>query len=148
MIETLSEEQKDQLRKIIVLEAEKCLDVQYELGSEWVDYSRTPEKLDCSELVEGCYNIAKLTMKDGSQNQYDFTVPIVNPKFGDLAFMGKDMGNSKKIYHVGIVFDDKYIIEARAFDGRPWTGKVCLREKVYWENWRNFAGYRSHPKLA
>lgn len=143
----ISEETKNEIRRGLVIQAEKLIDIPYKMGAEWTDFSKLPKELDCSELVEGVYRIMKLQIPDGSQNQFNFTIATETPKIGDLCFFGRDK-DITKIYHVGILYSDKEIIEARDFDGRDWTGKVILRERKAWENWKNFCGYRSHPKLV
>ena len=138
----------DEIRLKLVEEAAKLLGVPYEFGAEWTDYSKTPESVDCSELVEGVYLITGLRMPDGSQAQFDFTVPAPNPKIGDLAFFGRG-GKVSQIYHVGLISSDMNIIEARGHDPKASfeTGKVILRPRSKWENYANFVGYRAHPKL-
>ena len=141
--------QKETLRLEIVGYARKLLGIPYEYGAEWVDHIIKPNSLDCSELVEGVYDLSKLKMPDGSQNQYDFTIPTLNPQPADLAFFGKG-GNIKKIYHVGLIMDNLNIIEARGYQPQSdfETGKVITRPRINWENFKpNFIGYRSHPKL-
>lgn len=146
----LSEHQQLVLRVAVCSTAYHCLGIPYYLGAEWTDYSKRAESLDCSELIEGSFVSNGLKMPDGSQNQFNFTVPIPKEKvkLGDLAFFGKG-GDSNKIYHVGIVYDDLNIIEARGYqEGSSFeTGKVILRNKKYWEEYQNFVGYRGHPKL-
>ena len=142
----LSEETKNDLRKGIIIEAGKLIGVPYKLGGKWDDISKPPETLDCSGLVSGLYKLLKLSIPDGSQNQFNYTIATTTPKIGDICFMGRDK-DITKIYHCGILFSEKDIIEAREFDGREWTGKVCLRQRNYWEEWKNFVGYRCHPKL-
>ena len=123
------------------------LGVKYQHGAKCDDINIVPESIDCSGLVKRCYRYVKLALPDGSQNQFNDTVSTDNPKMADLAFMAHD-ANINKIYHVGLVYDEKFIIEAREFDGRDWTGKVCLRERTAWEKYKNFAGYRCHKKLS
>lgn len=147
-MESLTQEQKNELRKNIVFNAGKLEGILYEFGAEWKDYSETPKTLDCSELVEGVFHKAGLKISDGSQNQFNETIAVDNPKPGDLAFVGKGK-NINKIYHVGIVFDENHIIEARGFDPSASfeTGKVILRPIERWKAWGNFVGFRSHSKL-
>ena len=149
--ESLSEEQKEALRNAIVSKARDCLGILYYFGAEWTDYSKLPESLDCSELVEGCYRISGLKMPDGSTNQFEFTqsVPREAIKRADLAFFGKN-GDPKQIYHVGLIFDEKDVIEARGHQPESSfeTGKVILRPIEAWAKYKNFVGFRRHPKLA
>ncbi len=138
----------EEIRKSIILQASKLIGIPYKLGAKWEDFSKPPSFLDCSGLAESVFKLAGLKIPDGSQNQFNFTIALDKEKArpGDLAFFaeGKDI---TKIYHVGIVYSDDGMIEARAFDGRDWTGKVCIRERSKWESWHNFVGYRIHPKL-
>lgn len=137
------------LRAALTEAAHKLLGTRYYFGAEWTNYSIIPEELDCSELNEGVFHLVGLRdMPDGSQNQYNFTMPTPKPILGDLAFFGRSKDPSK-IYHTGVVYDETYIIEARGFDPAASfpTGMVILRERKYWEAYKNFVGYRSHPKL-
>jgi cell wall-associated NlpC family hydrolase len=140
---------KLELRRAIILEASKLLGIPYEFGAEWKDYSSTPKTLDCSELVEGVYHIVGLQLSDGSQNQFDETLTAMNPLPGDLAFFGRG-GRPDRIYHVGIIYDEKTIIEARGFDPSASfeTGKVILRPIERWKAYKNFVGFRVHPRLC
>src|SRR3990167_8285932 len=143
----ITKEANLKIRESLINTANGLLGIKYEFGSEWTDYSVIPESIDCSELIEGIYKINKLDMPDESQNQYNFTVLTQSPFFGDLAFFGRSK-DSAKVYHVGMVYDSDYIIEARAYDPSvsfP-TGKVILRFRKAWENYKNFLGYRTHPK--
>lgn len=46
-----------------------CFGVPYHLGAEWVDLSRRPARLDCSESIEGICKRNGIYMVDGSANQ-------------------------------------------------------------------------------
>jgi len=151
MTEPLSKEQKDAIREGLVNSAMKLVGIPYKFGSEWTIPSLLPLSLDCSELTKGLYSLQRLNppLPDGSQNQFNFTVPSADPLPGDLAFFGRG-ANPSQIYHVGMVIDGEYIIEARAYDpsAKFDTGKVILRPRRNWENFKSFCGYRAHPKLA
>lgn len=149
MKDQLTAEEKEDIRNRLTLFAGKLVGIPYVFGAEWKDFSVAPEALDCSELVEGVYGHFGLQMPDGSQNQFDFTISAATPKMGDLAFFGRG-GKTGQIYHVGIVYDETNIIEARGFDASASfrTGEVILRSRDRWEKYANFCGYRSHPKLA
>lgn len=132
-----------EMTDLILTTAKSLLGIPYVFGAKWTDLSKPPAALDCSGFVEGVYLKSGLHLPDGSQNQYDFTKPIAvqDAVPTDLAFFGRNK-DPKQIYHVGMLFDKDNIIEARAFDGLDWTGKVTLRGKTFWENWENFLGYR------
>jgi len=161
----MSDEQKRKIRELIILNSSKCIDIlydtdptpdhsQYWRGKWYVprdgklikNYHVLPVSLDCSGLVEGVYRKVGLNMPDGTQNQFNITLSTDNPRPGDLCFFGHDK-DITKIYHVGMVYSDSEVIEAREPDGREWTGKVTLRGRPIWEKWKNFCGYRVHPKL-
>jgi cell wall-associated NlpC family hydrolase len=144
----LDDHQKQTIREALVAEGRKLLGIKYEFGAEWTDFSKTPEALDCSELVEGVYHLNGLKMPDGSQSQYDFCIHSPSPRPGDLAFFGRG-GNAGQIYHVGMVFDEHDILEARAFDPTASfkTGCVILRDLAKWTGYKNFVEFKSHPKL-
>lgn len=156
--EQLSEGTKLELRKKIVLEAGKTLGIPYKkaitdaeksaMVGKWIYLTSLPKFLDCSGLTNGVYAFVGLKLPHGSQNQYNYTFLQDNPKPGDLVFFGHD-ANPTKIYHVGLVYNDEYVIEAREFDPNASfkTGAVILRPRMKWENYKNFCGYRSHPKL-
>lgn len=151
--ESLSQEQKKAIREGIIENCNKLFHadppVIYQFGAEWTNYAIIPKFLDCSEMPEGVFTIQRLKLPDGSQNQYDFTIPTTTPQPGDLAFFGRG-GKRSQIYHVGIVYDEKQIIEVRAFDPnekRFKTGKIILRPTVNWMNYSNFVGFTCHPKL-
>lgn len=148
MSDLLTTEQKDAIRKNLVANAAKLLGIPYRRGAEWTHFDVLPEELDCSEMVEGVYTLQGLKMPDGSWNQFAFTVPAATPKIGDLAFFGRG-GRPNEIYHSGIVYDDFQIIECRDFDpnARFETGRIILRPRKNWEAYKNFVGYRAHPKL-
>ena len=143
----LTNEQIDDLRKKISVFSSKLLEVPYEYGAEWLDNKVQPKSLDCSELVEGVYNHFGLRMPDGSQNQFYFTKSCSDPRDGDLAFFGRG-AKETQIYHVGLVYGEN-ILEARGYQpGSSFkTGEVILRPRDKWEQYRNWVGYRSHPKL-
>lgn len=144
----LSLHQKETLRMGLVDKARLLLGIPYDFGAEWVDISKPPEALDCSELVENVYKQNGLRMPDGSQNQFIFTSSTGNPLPGDLGFFGRG-GNPYQVYHVGMVFDTYSVIEARGFDPKSSfeTGKVILRPRLAWEKYSSFLGWRKHPKL-
>lgn len=148
-VQGLDDHQKDTIRKALVDTALKLLGVKYEFGAEWLAYGEIPLTLDCSELTKGTFCSNGLKMPDLAQNQFNFTIHNPTPLPGDLAFFGRG-AKIDQIYHVGMVVDTESIIEARAFDPTATfkTGCVILRPLTAWMNYKNFVGFRSHPKIA
>ena len=153
----LDDHQKEVLRKSLVDSARNLLGIPYKYGAEWTDLTKPPTELDCSELTENVFLMNGLRMPDGSQAQFEYTVPTGDPKPGDLGFFGRG-GKTNQIYHVGMLFDYHVIdanrsignmIEARGHDPKASfeTGKVILRPTSAWTNYGNWVGFRSQPKL-
>ena len=107
----------------------------YKFGAEVSMTDVDPKEFDCSELVEWAYAQFNVKVPDGSYNQFLESYPIGKPRLGDLGFFRKPSG---EVYHVGIIMDDEYVLEAR---GDPFN-KVILREIAKWEQFKNFAGWR------
>jgi len=144
---------EDISKKRLALQARfgQLLGVKYKFGFEWTDLSKNPEFTDCSESVEGVCHQEDLECPDGSQNQFNFMIPIkdqMKPQVGDFAFFGRNK-DPKQIYHVGMVYDASRIIEARGYDEKAHfkTGEVILRPIEKWINYSNFIEFRSHPLL-
>ena len=154
----LTDEQKIEIRNAIVETAKSCLNIPYDIEpggkvawtgrGKWTDLTKPPVSLDCSGLAAGCVKKNGLKFPDGALAQYNFTVATDKPRPGDFAFFA-DKKDITKVDHVGIVYDDTYMIEARKLNPKASfpTGMVILRPRSIWEKWENFVGYRSHPKL-
>lgn len=155
----LDERQKGLLRLRMNLESEKLLGIIYKkaetevekslMVGKWTDLNELPLYLDCSGLTNGLCRKVGLPFPHGSQNQFNFTIATMEPKMGDFAFFGHE-GDITKVYHVGMVYDDLLMIEARGKqeDSNFETGKVIFRARLKWEKYvPNFLGYRTHPKL-
>lgn len=156
----LTEEQIHGYRLKIVETAKSLLGIKYEREDndpmtpwtgkgKWLNLTKPPESLDCSGLASGAFQYNGFKMPHGSQNQFNFTIATETPRIGDLAFFAKEK-NVNRIYHVGILVSITEIIEAREFDPNASfeTGKVILRPRQKWENWKDFAGFRAHPRLV
>jgi len=141
--------EKLNMRTSVTSEAFKLMGIPYLLGAEWTDWTQPPKNLDCSELVEVVFRKLGLKIPDGSQAQFNFCVPTEIHRPGDLAFAGKDR-TPTAINHVGIVYDELQIIEARGFQaGASFkTGEVILRPIEKWLAWDKFVGFRTHPDLV
>ena len=140
--------EKRAIREKLVMFSSKLIGILYEYGYEWKNFKNIPEFLDCSEIVEGIYNHIGLKMPDGSQNQFDFTVPVSTYDIGDLVFFGRG-GKSGQIYHSGMIYDKDTVIECRGYDPKCSfeTGKVILGVLSKWMGFNNYCGIRSHPRL-
>jgi len=154
----LDSHQKDVIRSSLIVIAKSLEGIPYDIEDgiapwtgkgKWIDLTKLPTSLDCSGLASGICHKGGLKFPEGSQNQLNFTIATTTPKPGDFAFFGKDK-NINDVYHVGMVLDQVFMIEARAKDTTASfeTGKVILRPRVNWENWKNFLGYRCHPLLV
>ncbi len=93
----------------------------------------TPVAFDCSGLVCYLYARRNVRLPDGSDELYRASLPVTDPRLGDLGFF---KAKDKPCHHVGILFGDK-VLEAR---GAPY-GKVILRPRTAWENWKEFSGW-------
>lgn len=154
----LDDHQKSVIRNNMVSTAILLFGIQYKMGKnqedydagvgKWNDLSKLPANLDCSGLAKGVCSKVGLRFPDGAQNQFNFTIAVTAPKIGDFAFFGHEK-NINKVYHVGMVYSDLQIVEARDFDEKAsfTTGEVILRPISVWEKYINFVGFRSHPRL-
>jgi cell wall-associated NlpC family hydrolase len=115
---------------------------EYLFGAKWPLNNMNPQgAIDCSGFTRWCYWRGGYTIPEGSQEQFDETIPIEHPLSGDLGFfahVGEDgKPDLKKIHHVGI-FNSSDVIEAR---GEPYN-QVILRPSAKWEAWKEFTGWR------
>lgn len=140
-----------EIRKKIIQVAETQLGKPYKFGFQIANLDEeSPAAFDCSEFTRWAHHQAGLFLPDGSYNQYEFCATTDDPKPGDLGFFKeteeKNLGGRKigQIYHVGIFFDNLRVCEAR---GRPFD-KVLFRPVVAWREYKNFGGWRVHPKLV
>lgn len=121
----------------------------YRYGVE-VDLKKWPPKLlDCSECMEILFTRRCISCPDGSLNQHAASVSISNPRPGDLGFFADPKkvtaSNPYGIYHVGMIFSDTQMVEARAKDKKGRYGKVIYRPRSAWEKYAPFkkaGGYR------
>jgi len=114
---------------------EKQVGKPYIFGVETNLKDPNPKAFDCSELVEWLYAQVGVVVPDGSMNQYNQSVPVTDPRLGDVGFFKKP---NSPTHHVGVLWNDKWVLEAR---GEPFN-KVFLREKARWDAWKEFTGWR------
>lgn len=150
-MDKLSPEEISRKRLTLQQEFGKLLGVKYKFGAEWVDRTKLPDFIDCSEANEGVCVLSGLPMPDGGQNQFDYLLAgpeLYVPQVGDFGFFAHDK-NLGKVYHTGMIYDANNIIEARALDPKATfkTGEVILRPIPKWTGWKDFVGFRVHPML-
>lgn len=120
-----------------------------QLGKPYVfgvedDGNANPAAFDCSELVQWLYEEIGVTVPDGSQNQFDASDPTDDPKLGDVGFFRKP---GEPTHHVGIIYDDVNVIEARGIEPSLEAqglkdDAVILRPRAKWEAFSEFTGWR------
>lgn len=93
-----------------------------------------PVAFDCAELSYWIYGRQKVAIPDYSDAQYRASVPVQNPRIGDLGFFL----HGGKANHVGLYWANNMVLEAR---GKPYN-KVILRPREKWEAWKDFSGWR------
>lgn len=130
--------EEDAQRQDIVDFARSQLGKQYQLGIE-VGYGQEgeAEAWDCSELTEAAYRAIGLRLPDGAQQQFDATLPILEPRKGDLGFLWSDTRG--KIGHV-MVCSDHLGALIHAVGGRG----VVEDLRAKWETHPRWRGWRRH----
>ena len=108
-----------------------------EVGRKAIDAAT---EWDCSEILQVHFNMFGSSLPDGSQNQFDYCLPVDKPCVGDLGFSGS---GPKGINHVFILISGRWVLEAR---GKPYN-RVILRPRAKWEAWRGFQGWRRVPDV-
>jgi len=126
----------------------------YRFGAESKSGAWPPRFLDCSEFVELVYSRRGIACPDGSWNQHEASYSVEDPRPGDLGFFAKieeiRPGNPRGIYHVGILYSDDNVAEARAKDKNGNYGELILRPREKWEAYEPFVfagGWRRIRKL-
>ncbi len=112
----------------------------YKMGGKLHLGDPEPDKkmpVDCSGLTRWAYSTEGIYIPEGSGNQYVHSYPA-DAIIGALGFFK----NKEKVYHVGIMIDEKQVIEARAQETGKDYGKVILRPRRNWEAYPFFSGWR------
>lgn len=155
----LDAHQKHVILSSIIVAAKSLLGIPYDIEpgppvvwtgrGKWLDLTKPPIGLDCSGLAAGVCHKVGLKFPDGAQQQFNFTVATNTPRPGDFGFFGVDK-DITKIHHVGIILDQIFMIEARGHDPKASfpTGLVIERPRGRWEAYKDFCGYRSHPRIV
>ena len=110
----------------------------YVFGAECVPGMLKIKRADCSEISQMAYAYIGIKIPDGSNNQFNTSVrlPNDNARLGDLGFFKRE--GAEATHHVGIIFNDYYVFEAR---GNPYN-RIILRPRRRWEKWKDFTGWR------
>ena len=125
--------------KFVIHEAGRMLGRPYLLGAKWkLDEPNPTGPIDCSGFVRWALSRGGIVIPDGS---YDEILAchkdVGEPLPGDLGFFKSKEG---VIDHVGLVYDDYIVIEAR---GEPYN-EVIIRPKRKWEAYELFAGWYTY----
>ena len=116
----------------------------YRFGAKWrLSNPDDRGNIDCSGFTRWLYYQAGVSIPEGSQAQYEGSVPVAIPLKGDLGFFWSSE-DKKIVNHVGLIADEEYIIEAR---GKPYN-EVILRPRAKWEAYSLFTGYRRPSSLV
>lgn len=113
----------------------------YQFGFKPADSDPNPKEFDCSGLTKWLFAQIGVHIPDGSQNQFEASVPVSDPQFGDLCFLAHP---GAPTHHVGVVWDDGMVLEdhgSAVWDSEP-KFQVVLRPQSRWEEQPDFAGYR------
>lgn len=109
----------------------------YLLGGKWALKDGNPQgPIDCSGYVRWCYAQIGILLPDGCDAQFASCRLVTKVLPGDLGFFRND-GSQVDMHHVGMVFDDNKVIEAR---GAPYN-QVIFRPRAKWEAWKDFTGW-------
>ena len=128
--------------KAMRVDLKSLIGIPYRLGAEARSDEWPPKALDCSECIELIFSRQGIPCPDGSWNQHKESTSLKSERPGDIGFFAKPSkmrpGNPKGIYHVGIIFDEKLVVEARAKDKKGRFGRVIYRPRKNWEAYGPF----------
>ena len=114
----------------------------YRLKAEWDGKTWPPAELDCSEMVEVAFRRRAISCPDGSWIQHAESLPVQDPRPGDLGFFCKpeavNADNPYGVYHAGILGNGDLVYEARAKDKHGRYGMVITRPREAWEKYKPF----------
>lgn len=134
-------EEEDGKRAVVVAFMRSNLGKVYQFGIEVSPGQEdTATAWDCSELTEAAYRRIGHPLPDGAQQQYDETLPCVEPMPGDLGFLWSDTRG--KIGHVMVYADHGALIHAVG-------GRGVVEDPSYrWETNPRWRGWRRHRDFA
>ncbi len=122
----------------------RSLNLPYGFGHKWDLQSIDPQTpIDCSGFTRwSWYQGCGITVPDGSYMQWKAARPLKPDEpilIGDVGFFQNDKG---EIHHVGLIFDESNVIEARGHfidrNGLDIGEKVLFRPRASWEAWGEF----------
>lgn len=131
-------------RRALIEAAVSRFGLPYKFGAKWDPKSKDPQgPVDCSGLTKWAYAQIGITIPDGSTEQHIESVSPGKVMPGDLVFLEKGPGQG--MHHVGLVYDDYFVIEARGHltveNGRDIGWRVLLRPRKEWEARPDFVAY-------
>lgn len=127
------------------------LNLPYGFGHKWDLHETDPRTaIDCSGFVRWGWAQAGVIVPEGSMNQWLASRalgPLEEIKLGDVGFFKK---SDAPVHHVGLIYDEHFVIEARGAMISSATGidignHVLLRPREKWEAWpefKNAGGWR------
>ena len=129
-------------KSFMIHEAGRMLGKPYLLGAKWKLNDPNPTgPVDCSGFVRWVLSRGGINIPDGSYAQIlACHKELFEPSAGDLGFFKNAKG---LIDHVGMVYDDYLVIEAR---GEPYN-EVIVRPKKNWEAYELFAGWYTYSSV-
>lgn len=134
-------------RAEILRSAQSKLGSPYKLGAKWKLVDANPDgPIDCSGFVRWCYAQGGLLLPEGSTDQYAHSsmIPLSEAQPTDIGFF-RDPADNSVMHHVGMLFDDTKVIEARGklidFTGKDVGEQVIFRPRAKWEAWKDFTGW-------
>ncbi len=126
--------------KFMIHEAGRMLGRPYLLGAKWKLNDPSPTgPIDCSGFVRWVFSRGGITIPDGSYNEIlSCHKEIGFPQPADLGFFSS--ATTGVVDHVGMVYDDYLVIEAR---GAPYN-EVIVRPIKRWESYEHFKGWYTY----
>lgn len=123
-------------------DAIRLLGIEYVWGAKPLIENWPPTKTDCSGLTKILNARRGIKCPHGSRYQHRVSLTVIDPRPGDLGFFARKekitSDNPFGIYHVGMLFPDGKVIEARAMDRRGRYGNVIYRPRINWERYGPF----------
>jgi cell wall-associated NlpC family hydrolase len=142
MILQLTSDQQNKMQSIAL----RCTGIKYLHGAK-ADMNAEPEDIkaiDCSGLVKYIYGKIGVDIPDGSNNQYEASMPLAVPTIGDVAFKSQN----GVIVHIAFVlgnFKDYAPKSLMIIEASGSLGQVVIRDISSFKSFPrgiDFAGFR------